>query len=68
MQQSNELSPREREVIVLVAQGKTNDEIATATGLTRATVKSYLETIRHKTDTGNKVEMTTWWLEHRDRG
>jgi DNA-binding CsgD family transcriptional regulator len=68
MQQSHELSPQEREVIVLVAEGKTNAEIAKATGLTPGTVKAYLEKIRLKTGTGNKVEMTNWWNAHKDQG
>jgi DNA-binding CsgD family transcriptional regulator len=65
MQQSNDLTDREREVIGLVAEGKSNKEIAAATGLKPGTAKAYLETIRHKTGTGNRVEMTNWWLAHK---
>jgi DNA-binding CsgD family transcriptional regulator len=66
LQQSNELIQRERELIVLVAEGKSNKEIATASGLAPGTVKSYLETIRRKTGTGNRVEMTNWWNAHKE--
>ena len=66
MQQSNELIQRERELIVPVAEGKSNRQVAAATGLTPATVKSYLETIRRKTGTGNRVEMTNWWNAHKE--
>jgi DNA-binding CsgD family transcriptional regulator len=68
VQQSNELSQRERDVIGLVAEGKSNKEIAAATGLAPGTVKSYLETIRRKTATGNRVEMANWWNAHKDQG
>jgi two-component system response regulator DesR len=67
MQQSNELSQRDREVIGLVAEGKSNKEIAAATGLAPGTVKSYLEIIRRKTGTGNRVEMTNGWNAHKDQ-
>jgi DNA-binding CsgD family transcriptional regulator len=64
MLQNKELSAQEREVTRFVAQGYTNKEIAAATGLAPATVKSYLEAIRLKTGTGNRVELTNWWNEH----
>ena len=68
MQQSHELSPREREVMILAVEGKSNKQIAAAIGLTPATVKSYLETIRRKTGAGNRVELTNWWREHNGQG
>jgi DNA-binding NarL/FixJ family response regulator len=42
------LSPQERRLLPLVAEGKTNKEVATALGLTEATVKSYLHNIFQK--------------------
>lgn len=38
-----ELSPREREIAVLVAKGKLNPEISRATGLAAAKVKEYID-------------------------
>jgi two-component system response regulator DevR len=42
------LSPQERRILPLVAEGKTNKEIATALGLSDTTVKSYLHSIFQK--------------------
>jgi DNA-binding NarL/FixJ family response regulator len=42
------LSPHEQRILPLVAEGKTNKEIATALGLSDTTVKSYLHTIFQK--------------------
>ncbi|PXY34371.1 response regulator [Prauserella endophytica] len=50
------LTRREYEVLRLAAQGKTNPEIAQATGLTRNTVKTYLQSALHKLGARNRVE------------
>lgn len=50
------LTRREYEVIRLVAQGRTNPEIAETTGLTRNTVKTYLQSALHKLGARNRVE------------
>ncbi|WP_116046940.1 response regulator [Amycolatopsis palatopharyngis] len=50
------LTRREYEVIRLAAQGRTNPEIAEATGLTRNTVKTYLQSALHKLGARNRVE------------
>ena len=42
------LSPQERRILPLVAEGKTNKEIATALDLSDTTVKSYLHSIFQK--------------------
>jgi len=42
------LSLQEQRILPLVAEGKTNKEIATALGLSATTVKSYLHTIFQK--------------------
>lgn len=42
------LSPQEERVLALVAEGKTNKEIATALDLSDKTVKNYLANIFHK--------------------
>jgi DNA-binding NarL/FixJ family response regulator len=43
-----DLSPREREVVAFVAEGKTNGEIALKTGLAASTVKEYVANACHK--------------------
>ncbi len=42
---NSDLSPREREVLSLLAHGKTNKEIAGALGITEATVKCHVSVI-----------------------
>lgn len=50
------LSPREREVLVLLAEGRSNREIATAMAVTVATVKTHLVHIYAKLGAGNRNE------------
>jgi two-component system nitrate/nitrite response regulator NarL len=50
------LTRREYEVLRLAAQGRTNPEIAEATGLARNTVKTYLQSVLHKLGARNRVE------------
>lgn len=56
-----DLSPREREVVALVAQGKTNAQIALETGLTEATVKNYVANAMHKVGVDNRTALAVWW-------
>lgn len=57
-----DLSPREREVVALVAEGKTNKEIARQTGLSPSTVKDYVANACHKRGVTNRVALAAWWL------
>ncbi|MGB4862020.1 MAG: helix-turn-helix transcriptional regulator [Tepidiformaceae bacterium] len=57
-----DLSPREREVVALVAEGKTNREIALETGLAPSTVKEYVANACHKAGVTNRVGLTAWWI------
>lgn len=56
-----DLSPREREVAEMVAQGKTNAQIALETGLTEATVKNYVANAMHKVGVDNRTALAVWW-------
>ncbi|MBI4499345.1 MAG: response regulator transcription factor [Chloroflexi bacterium] len=51
------LSPREREVLTLVAQGKTNQEIAAALFLSVNTVQTHRAHIMEKLDLHNRTEL-----------
>ena len=47
---SDSLTPREREVVVLVAEGKTNAEIARQLWISPGTVRRHLENVFAKLD------------------
>jgi DNA-binding CsgD family transcriptional regulator len=49
------LTPREREVLLAVAEGRTTNEIADTLGLSPATVKTHLDRIFSKTDTVHRA-------------
>lgn len=51
---SQELSGREREILVLASEGLTDKEIALKLGVSAATVKTYWERLRAKTDTPSR--------------
>ena len=51
------LSPGEREVALLVAQGRTNQEVGTALRMSTATVKAYVSRILTKLDLTNRVQV-----------
>ena len=51
------LSPGEREVALLVAQGRTNQEIGTALRMSTATVKAYVSRILTKLALTNRVQV-----------
>ena len=49
------LSSQEKRVLALVADGKTNKEVAAALGLSDKTVKNYLSTIFRKLQVGRRA-------------
>jgi DNA-binding CsgD family transcriptional regulator len=52
------LSPRERELVTLVAQGRTDAQIAAQLYITVRTVSSHLDRIRDKTGCRRRVDLT----------
>jgi predicted ATPase/DNA-binding CsgD family transcriptional regulator len=52
------LSPRERELVILVAQGRTDAQIAAQLYITVRTVSSHLDRIRDKTGCRRRVDLT----------
>ena len=54
------LTERELEVARLVAQGRTNDELAAELYVTLATVKTHLANVQRKLAVRNRVEIAAW--------
>ncbi|MEV4312956.1 response regulator transcription factor [Actinocrispum sp. NPDC049592] len=54
------LTERELDVVRLVAQGKTNDEVAAELYVTLATVKTHLANVQRKLAVRNRVEIAAW--------
>ena len=57
------LSPRERELVTLVAQGHTNAEIAARLHISARTVASHLDRIRDKTGNRRRADLTRLAIE-----
>jgi DNA-binding NarL/FixJ family response regulator len=61
------LTPREREVLMGIAEGHTNKEIAAALGLSSRTVESYRESLMRKLGIYTVAELTRLALEAEKR-
>jgi len=59
------LTAREEEVLVPVAQGRTNDEIAAELYISTSTVKAHLASLMRKLGARNRVELAMWAHETR---
>lgn len=58
------LSPREREVFLLVARGLSNAEIATAAYVSEATVKTHIAAILRKLELRSRVQVVVFAHKH----
>jgi len=58
-------SPRQQQVIELVAQGLKNSEVADAIGTTEHVVKNHLRMIYDKLGMWNRVELALWYEARR---
>ena len=55
-----ELTPREREVVALVAQGRTNQQIATRLGVTERTARTHVSNILAKLGLTSRTQAAMW--------
>ncbi len=62
-QPSEPPSPREEEVLLAVANGLTNQEIAKQLDISLSTVKSHVASLMEKLDARNRVEVALWAYE-----
>lgn len=58
------LSPRESEVVALICQGLTNDEVADQLYLGINTVKTYIRTAYRKAGVKDRANAVLWGLDH----
>ena len=58
------LSPREKEVAVLVAAGFTNAQIADALFIAVGTVKDHVHAVLRKTELASRAEVAAAWYGH----
>jgi two-component system, NarL family, response regulator NreC len=63
--QFNTLSAREKEVLVLIAQGHTNQAVADRLDLSVKTVESYRSRLMEKLGLKNRADLTRFAIEHR---
>jgi DNA-binding CsgD family transcriptional regulator len=57
-------SPREREVLALIAMGEPDKEIAARLGIGISTVRTYLRSIRYRLNCSNRGQLTAWAVRH----
>ena len=58
------LTPRQREILALVASGLSTADIARQLGITAATVKTHLTTTYKLIGARNRVQATRYYLDH----
>lgn len=58
------LSPREREIIVMLARGASNKEIARTLDLSESTVKIHVQGILRKLNLSSRVQAAVYAVEH----
>jgi DNA-binding CsgD family transcriptional regulator len=59
-----ELSERELEIIALVAQGLTNQEIGSTLMISKRTVDNHVSNVFTKTGAKNRVALINWAMDH----
>jgi len=58
------LTEREREVVTLIAQGRTNGEIASELVLSKRTVEKHIANILSKLVLTSRAQIVRWAMDH----
>lgn len=58
------LTPREAEILALISQGLTNDQIADRTGLSINSIKSYIRTCYRRIGVTDRANAVLWGVDH----
>ncbi|BAQ61830.1 two-component response regulator [Geminocystis sp. NIES-3708] len=61
---SVELTPTEKRVVDLVAQGKSNKEISQELGVSQRTIESHVSNMLNKTGLHNRTELSRWAIQN----
>jgi DNA-binding NarL/FixJ family response regulator len=61
---ADDLSPRERQVLLLVADGLANKQIARALGITERTVKAHLGNVFRQIGVADRTSAALWARDH----
>jgi two-component system, NarL family, nitrate/nitrite response regulator NarL len=62
--QPSAVTPREKQILTLVVDGKTNKEIATALNLSVRSIETYRLRLMRRLNVSNAAELTRYALEH----
>jgi DNA-binding NarL/FixJ family response regulator len=61
----SKLSPQEREILLLISQGRTNREIAKTLFLEEGTIRNYVSNILTKMNMNNRSEAAAYAHQHK---
>lgn len=61
---ADELTPRERDVIILIADGATNRQIASRLGVTERTARTHVSNILTKLGLASRTQAAMWAVHH----
>jgi DNA-binding NarL/FixJ family response regulator len=59
------LTEQEHKVVALIAEGRTNAQIAEALTIAESTAARHVHNVLTKLGVSNRVEAAAWWLERR---
>ncbi len=61
-------SPREQQVLALLARGMSNKQIAAELGLTYLSIKQYCKQVYRKLNVPNRTAAALWAVKHLEQG